>query len=167
MESQIEFVDLVSVCATPRPPSVEPSVEAHPTAPSSPPSFGRKILTFLYDALASAHVATEYVFKSNARDIRGFLIGLITVFFVVTFVNLLQNSIKKSPVVFMKLSENTVAEFDLLVSPKVSKFITFTFSFLYSHLIFSFYHSHTLFLTGVCFIGSIRCNNKLSTCFLQ
>lgn len=66
---------------------------------------------------ADLNVAARYVAKNTVRDKRGFAIGLATVLVLVTFVCLLENSIKKSPVIFMRLSENSVGEYDLVLSP--------------------------------------------------
>ena len=66
---------------------------------------------------ADLNVAARYVAKNTVRDRRGFAIGLATVLVLVTFVCLLENSIKKSPVIFMRLSENSVGEYDLVLSP--------------------------------------------------
>jgi len=46
-------------------------------------------------------------------------IGIFTVVLVVCFVALLQNTIARSPVVFMKLAENNVGEYDLVLSPRL------------------------------------------------
>eukprot|EP00727_Mastigamoeba_balamuthi_P011155 m51a1_g6662 hypothetical protein (1014) ;mRNA; r:166914-171319 len=68
--------------------------------------------------LGNTNVATRYVLRNTLRDFRGCAIGLTTVLLVVVFVSLLQNVIQKSPIIFFKLSENTVGEIDVQLAPK-------------------------------------------------
>ncbi|KAL7747024.1 hypothetical protein RI367_007637 [Sorochytrium milnesiophthora] len=56
----------------------------------------------------------------NKRNRRSFLIGLATVFLIVMFLSLVQNALVRSPIVFVKISENLVGQFDLLMIPSPS-----------------------------------------------
>ena len=87
----------------------------HPAASDDDSSDGTPVQPT--SVAADLNVAARYVAKNTARDRRGFAIGLATVLVLVTFVCLLENSIKKSPVIFMRLSENSVGEYDLVLSP--------------------------------------------------
>eukprot|EP01104_Vermistella_antarctica_P011774 TRINITY_DN3326_c1_g2_i1.p1 TRINITY_DN3326_c1_g2~~TRINITY_DN3326_c1_g2_i1.p1 ORF type:complete len:1301 (+),score=387.68 TRINITY_DN3326_c1_g2_i1:217-4119(+) len=59
----------------------------------------------------------KYVLNDLRRNKRNFLVGVSTILIVVCFVSLLNNAIQHSPVVFLKLAENQVGEFDLLMLP--------------------------------------------------
>jgi hypothetical protein len=88
-------------------------------------------------------VSFEYVHTDTRRHKKGFLIGLLTVVLVVWFIayvlaefararvihpsfalfpaflqsaSLLQNAIDKSPIIFLKLAENTAGETDIVIS---------------------------------------------------
>jgi hypothetical protein len=60
----------------------------------------------------------RYVLADMRRNKRNMAIGISTVMIVVAFVALLQNAVVRSPIVFTKLSENQVGEYDLLMSPR-------------------------------------------------
>ncbi|KNE69101.1 hypothetical protein AMAG_13965 [Allomyces macrogynus ATCC 38327] len=59
----------------------------------------------------------SYVEAENKRNYRSFLIGLVTVFLVVVFLTLVRNALVRSSIVFVKLSEDTVGQYDLLMTP--------------------------------------------------
>lgn len=59
-------------------------------------------------------VSTKYVHTDTRLHKKGFLIGLSTVILVVWFISLLYNVIEKSPIVFLKLAEDSVAEIDMV-----------------------------------------------------
>ena len=56
------------------------------------------------------------------RDKRRTLIGVGTVFVVVTFVAVLYNAVLRSPLIFLRLAESSVGEMDMLVTPYVPHF---------------------------------------------
>jgi len=62
-------------------------------------------------------LAAKYVLTDTKKHKSAWIIGFFTVFIVVFFTSLLQNSIDKSPIIFLKLSEDQVGEYDLLLSP--------------------------------------------------
>ncbi len=64
--------------------------------------------------LANLTVAVKYVITDTKRHKRDWVIGFVTVFLVVLFTSLLQNAISKSPIVFLKLAEDQVGEYDLV-----------------------------------------------------
>lgn len=66
---------------------------------------------------ASMSLAVRYVIASVRRDRRSFCVGLSTVALVVAFTSLVQSAVDNSPVVFLKLSEDTAGEGDLLLQP--------------------------------------------------
>lgn len=67
----------------------------------------------------SANVAGEYVLKNTRRkNKKSTVIGLVTVVILVTFLIVLENTIKKAPVIFLRLSEMSSGEMDLSLSPK-------------------------------------------------
>jgi ABC-type antimicrobial peptide transport system permease subunit len=69
---------------------------------------------------ASLQLAMQYVRASIARDSHGFCVGLFTVALVVAFTSLVQSAVDNSPVVFLKLSEDTAGEGDLVLQPDFS-----------------------------------------------
>ena len=56
------------------------------------------------------------------RDKRRTLIGVGTVFVVVTFVAVLYNAVLRSQLIFLRLAESSVGEMDMLVTPYVPHF---------------------------------------------
>lgn len=71
--------------------------------------------------LAAAQLlAFSYVKAEILRSRKAFVIGCFTVFIVVFFVSVLQNSLSKSPMIFFKLNENSVGENDLVITPGLS-----------------------------------------------
>ncbi|KAA0154285.1 hypothetical protein FNF29_02505 [Cafeteria roenbergensis] len=66
---------------------------------------------------ASLQLAVQYVRASVRRDRQGFCVGLFTVALVVAFTSLVQSAVDNSPVVFLKLSEDTAGEGDLVLLP--------------------------------------------------
>ncbi|KAI9220627.1 hypothetical protein BC828DRAFT_383053 [Blastocladiella britannica] len=78
---------------------------------------GWKKKTTLLGWFGAAKLSIEYVRASSSRSPRSFLIGLSTVFLVVTFLTLVQNALVRSSIVFVKLSEDTVGQYDLLLTP--------------------------------------------------
>jgi ABC-type antimicrobial peptide transport system permease subunit len=68
--------------------------------------------------LGNLNVAFRYVLAETVKNKRNFFVGVITVFIVVFSISLLQNTVVNSPVLFLKLSEDTVGEFDLVMTPK-------------------------------------------------
>ncbi|KAJ3372407.1 hypothetical protein GGF31_001848 [Allomyces arbusculus] len=71
----------------------------------------------LTEAWGSAKMLVSYVEAENKRNYRSFLIGLVTVFLVVVFLTLVRNALVRSSIVFVKLSEDTVGQYDLLMTP--------------------------------------------------
>eukprot|EP00003_Mantamonas_plastica_P015601 TRINITY_DN2635_c0_g2_i3.p1 TRINITY_DN2635_c0_g2~~TRINITY_DN2635_c0_g2_i3.p1 ORF type:complete len:1218 (-),score=362.13 TRINITY_DN2635_c0_g2_i3:46-3648(-) len=69
---------------------------------------------------AGMETALRYVAKDVKIHKRSFAIGMITVFLVVFFITVLSNAIAKSPFIFIKLSENEVGEYDMLMLPQVN-----------------------------------------------
>eukprot|EP01107_Rhizomastix_libera_P002165 TRINITY_DN13874_c0_g1_i1.p1 TRINITY_DN13874_c0_g1~~TRINITY_DN13874_c0_g1_i1.p1 ORF type:complete len:1304 (+),score=307.08 TRINITY_DN13874_c0_g1_i1:32-3943(+) len=70
----------------------------------------------LSEILGGMKVAGKYVARSTKKNKRGFIIGILTVFLVVMFITILQGSIGISSIIFLKLSENQVGDYDLMVS---------------------------------------------------
>ncbi|KAL6065065.1 FtsX domain-containing protein [Balamuthia mandrillaris] len=62
-------------------------------------------------------VAVRYALSDSRKNYRNFIIAVITVFIVVTFVVALSTAIGKAPLVFLKLAENTLGEYDLVMTP--------------------------------------------------
>jgi len=81
----------------------------------------RKNKTSALTWLGSLVLSVKYVFKDVLRRQRSFFVGVATVFIVVFFVSFLQNAIQKSPIVFFKLSEDSVGSGDLLLTPTTRK----------------------------------------------
>jgi len=92
------------------------SREAWAAAPSLPPSKSLGLRLWEGLRLASLVVAVKYVFSDSKKNRRAWFIGFFTVFLVVTFTTILQNAIAKSPIIFMKLAEDQVGEYDLLLT---------------------------------------------------
>lgn len=66
---------------------------------------------------SSLQLAFNYVKAGTRRDPRGLCVGIITVALVVGFSALLQSTIQRAPVIFMKLAEDQTGEADLLLLP--------------------------------------------------
>ena len=60
----------------------------------------------------------KYVISDIKRNKKNTLIGIFTIFLVLTFVCLLFHGIQRTPIIFLKVAENEVGEFDLLLTPK-------------------------------------------------
>lgn len=75
---------------------------------------------------ADLTTAVRYVVADAKKHKKGFIIGIATVFIVVMFVSLLQNVIQKSPIVFLKLSEDEVGEFDMVMTSPQDFVINYT-----------------------------------------
>eukprot|EP01133_Synstelium_polycarpum_P010243 gene10243-11942_t len=73
-----------------------------------------------YTLLGDFRVALRYVHKNSRKNIKGLLLGLLTVFLVVLFISFLQNLIQASPIVFLKLSEDQAGELDLVITGDAS-----------------------------------------------
>ena len=74
-------------------------------------------------SLLPAVLLTARCVHANAlRDKRRTLIGVGTVFVVVTFVAVLYNAVLRSPLIFLRLAESSVGEMDMLVTPYVPHF---------------------------------------------
>jgi hypothetical protein len=65
--------------------------------------------------------AGKYVVSEASRNRSAFVIGAFTVFLVVMFITVLQAAIARSPIVFMKLAESEVGEFDLQITPSATR----------------------------------------------
>eukprot|EP00026_Physarum_polycephalum_P001035 Phypoly_transcript_01036.p1 GENE.Phypoly_transcript_01036~~Phypoly_transcript_01036.p1 ORF type:complete len:1168 (+),score=174.37 Phypoly_transcript_01036:78-3581(+) len=84
-------------------------------------------ITSYYNIIyADFATAIRYVITDAKRHKKGFIIGIATVFIVVMFVSLLQNVIQKSPIVFLKLSEDEVGEFDMVMTSPTNLVINYT-----------------------------------------
>ena len=67
----------------------------------------------------NANVAGEYVLKNTSRkNKKSTIIGLITVVILVTFLVVLENTIKKTPIIFLRLTELSSGEMVFTLSPK-------------------------------------------------
>ena len=64
-------------------------------------------------------LAAQYVHISAMRDRRRTVIGVSTVFIVVTFVAVLYNAVLRSPLIFLSLAESQVGEMDMIITPYV------------------------------------------------
>ena len=60
----------------------------------------------------------QYVWSDARRSRKNVAIGVFTVVLVLSCVCLLQSAIARSPIIFIKVAENEVGEFDLLLTPK-------------------------------------------------
>lgn len=69
---------------------------------------------------ANQLLVVNYIWAEMRRRKRPFIIGVFTVFLVVMVLSLLLNSVLKSPIIFLKLSENAVGENDLVLTPGYS-----------------------------------------------
>jgi hypothetical protein len=75
-------------------------------------------LSFLPSLLLTA----KYVHSNAVRDKRRTLIGVATVFIVVTFVAILYNAVLRSPLIFLRVAESQVGEMDMLITPQVVRY---------------------------------------------
>eukprot|EP00742_Colponemidia_sp_Colp-10_P003305 GILJ01003519.1.p1 GENE.GILJ01003519.1~~GILJ01003519.1.p1 ORF type:complete len:1186 (-),score=204.90 GILJ01003519.1:249-3806(-) len=66
-------------------------------------------------------LAVNYVIADTKKRVRSFRIGVLTVFLVVLFVSLLQSAVQLSPIMFLRLAEQTVSETDLMLTPVPAK----------------------------------------------
>lgn len=73
---------------------------------------------------ATVAASFKYVWADLGRNKRTFIIAVTTVALVVGFVALLQNSIARSPIIFLKLAENSIGEADLILEPAGSDVIS-------------------------------------------
>ncbi|KAJ3299821.1 hypothetical protein HK104_006755 [Borealophlyctis nickersoniae] len=65
-------------------------------------------------------LVVEYVVRETRRSKRSFVIGLLTVFMTVAFLSFIQNTLSRASVLFVRLSEDTAGEWDLLLTPSPS-----------------------------------------------
>jgi ABC-type antimicrobial peptide transport system permease subunit len=72
--------------------------------------------------LPSVILTARCVHVNALRDKRRTLIGVATVFVVVTFVAVLYNAVLRSPLIFLRLAESLVGELDMLITPYVPHF---------------------------------------------
>ncbi|KNE73088.1 hypothetical protein AMAG_17243 [Allomyces macrogynus ATCC 38327] len=91
--------------------------EPQPVPPHTRRPAGPQWRQRLAEAWGSAKMLVSYVEAENIRNYRSFLIGLATVFLVVVFLTLVRNALVRSSIVFVKLSEDTVGQYDLLMTP--------------------------------------------------
>ncbi|KND05187.1 uncharacterized protein SPPG_08881 [Spizellomyces punctatus DAOM BR117] len=83
-------------------------------------SVRRTLLPRLWWQLGSIRLVAEYVIGETAKRKRSFSIGLLTVFLTVAFLSLIQNIIDRASVIFIKFSEDSAGQWDLLLSPTLS-----------------------------------------------
>ena len=76
----------------------------------------KKRLQILY---AGLQLGTKYVWEDAKRSKKNTFIGIFTILLVLSFIGLLNNMIHQSPIIFLKIAENEVGEFDLILTPKV------------------------------------------------
>ena len=88
----------------------------HPI-PQENPGVLEKMREGLRVFMASLVASVKYVWADLRRNKRTMLVAVITVALVVGFVLLLQNSISRAPIIFLKLAENQVGESDLVLQP--------------------------------------------------
>jgi len=62
-------------------------------------------------------IALEYVVSDTRKQKRSFVIGVMTVFLVVCFLSLIQNALDRSGVIFVKLAEDQVGQYDIVMTP--------------------------------------------------
>eukprot|EP00732_Lithocolla_globosa_P001122 Lithocolla_globosa_v1_NODE_510_length_3870_cov_6.511402.p1 type:complete len:1224 gc:universal NODE_510_length_3870_cov_6.511402:190-3861(+) len=70
--------------------------------------------------LGNFDTATRYVVSDTKKHKRSFTIGVSTVLIVVAFMGLIQNTLLRSAIIFVKLAEDTVGQYDLLFYPDFS-----------------------------------------------
>eukprot|EP00762_Andalucia_godoyi_P002414 ANDGO_02681.mRNA.1 FtsX domain-containing protein len=68
----------------------------------------------------SVRVSIHYIVNDASRHKRAWLVGVCTVFIVVFFLTLLLNAVQRSPYIFLRLSEYSVGEMDLVLTPQPS-----------------------------------------------
>lgn len=74
-----------------------------------------------YETESSAFMmAAKYVWGDTKRHKTAYAIGFFTVFLVVFFTITLQNAISRSPIIFLKLAENQVGEYDVTLQPTLT-----------------------------------------------
>eukprot|EP01107_Rhizomastix_libera_P010431 TRINITY_DN26_c0_g1_i5.p1 TRINITY_DN26_c0_g1~~TRINITY_DN26_c0_g1_i5.p1 ORF type:complete len:1436 (-),score=485.84 TRINITY_DN26_c0_g1_i5:6-3914(-) len=76
--------------------------------------------------IGKVKVAGQYVANSTKKDKRGFCVGILTIFLVVMFITILQGAIGISPIIFLKLAENQVGDFDLSLANDLGFTINYT-----------------------------------------
>jgi len=64
-------------------------------------------------------VAINYVWTDTKKNKKSFLIGCFAVTLVVFATTLLQNTVQNSPMIFLKVAENTLGEYDMTLWPSV------------------------------------------------
>ena len=62
----------------------------------------------------------DYIIAESEKNSRFFYIGFLTVFIIALFLGLIQTILNRSAVIFIKLSENSVGQFDLALYPASS-----------------------------------------------
>ncbi|ORZ31776.1 FtsX-like permease family-domain-containing protein [Catenaria anguillulae PL171] len=103
-----------------------PQREPHPRAATS---WSARIRAQAQERWGSLQLIVRYVAANMDRNYRSFVIGLSTVLLVVSFLALVQNALVRSGIVFVKLSEDTVGQYDLLLTPNapdISPYINYT-----------------------------------------
>eukprot|EP01087_Luapelamoeba_hula_P011389 TRINITY_DN3089_c0_g1_i1.p1 TRINITY_DN3089_c0_g1~~TRINITY_DN3089_c0_g1_i1.p1 ORF type:complete len:1336 (+),score=202.48 TRINITY_DN3089_c0_g1_i1:44-4051(+) len=74
----------------------------------------------IYMLASETWVSLRYVTADSKRNKRNFFVAVVTIVIVVTFVVSLSTSITKSSLVFIKLAENTVGEYDVVMTPSTT-----------------------------------------------
>ena len=77
-------------------------------------------MKILDNFISNLKVAIYYLKFDLIKKQRDFKIGLIAVFLVVFFITLLLNAIQYTPTIFIKLTEETQSEIDLILTPDLS-----------------------------------------------
>lgn len=79
------------------------------------------VLSKLFGAtLAGFALGFKYVTADFKRNKRNVAVGITTIALSVTFVCLLKNAIEHSPVVFLRLAETKIGEYDILLNPRMN-----------------------------------------------
>jgi hypothetical protein len=105
-KDELELRELIPATRVPTPPSSSvqlPSVK----------DIWKMILYFFADLW----VSVRYVTSDTQRNKRNFFIAVITIIIVVTSVVSLATAISKASLVFIKLAENSMGEYDLVMTP--------------------------------------------------
>lgn len=77
-------------------------------------------IAFLFGLWSGFLLGVKYVWTDARRSKKNTMIGIFTIVLVLACVCVLQNAIAKSPMIFMKIAENEVGEFDLILTPKIN-----------------------------------------------
>jgi len=103
--------------------SEEESSDDNPTPPqdvsdlqtSSTPLY--KIFRFFQQLLSELKVTARYVISDSSKNKKNFVLAVLTVVITVSSIAAISTTISKSSLVFLKLAEKTVGEYDLVYSP--------------------------------------------------